>query len=141
MCFLKSRIIKIIYPENALTNLEDVVNDIAGVHLPQAHTALEDALWLSGILIPLADYLEIYASVDDIMKDINDPAMMDIITFFPMSTEHKILDKTLFETIASQKEITYGQKKINNKLKSLVEKNISAVINKQPISIKSEQSQ
>lgn len=119
------KIVKTLYPENLYTSLEDTINDILGVSLHQVHTALDDCIWLSTILIPLAECLDLYTSAEYIMNNLKDNAIIDIINFFPEYQE--ISDVELFTAIADADEDEYTIKTLNTRLKELVTCNILSV--------------
>lgn len=119
------KIVKTLYPENLYTSLEDTINDILGVSLHQVHTALDDCLWLSTILIPMADCLDLYTDAEYIMNNLKDNAIIDIINFFPEKQE--ISDIELFTLIADADEDEYTIKTLNTRLKELVAHNILSV--------------
>ena len=119
------KIVKTLYPENIYTSLEETINDILGVSLHQVHTALDDCIWLSTILIPMSECLDLYTDAEYMMNNLKDNAIIDIINFFPEKRE--ISDVELFTSIADADEDEYTIRTLNNRLKELVAHNILSV--------------
>ena len=119
------KIVKTLYPENIYTSLEETINDILGISLHQVHTALDDCIWLSTILIPMSECLDLYTDAEYIMNNLKDNAIIDIINFFP--EEREISDVELFTSIADADEDEYTIRTLNNRLKELVAHNILSV--------------
>lgn len=123
------KIVKFLYPNNVYTSLEDTVNDILGTSLRQVHTALDDCIWLSCILTPLSEYLDLYTRAEYFMNNLKDNAIIDIINFFPK--EEEITDSKLFNCISLADEAEYTIKTLNTRLKELVEQNVF-IVREQP---------
>ena len=119
------KIVKTLYPENIYTSLEETINDILGISLHQVHTALDDCIWLSTILIPMSECLDLYTDAEYMMNNLKDNAIIDIINFFP--EEREISDVELFTLIADADEDEYTIRTLNNRLKELVTHNILSV--------------
>ena len=108
-------IVKILFPTNINYGLEDIITDILGIDAIQLHTALDDALWLSGILVPLYSYLDLLTNYEYLFS--REVVMQDLLKSINILLDLTV-DKVLFEYIHPT---SYTIKSLNTKLKLLVE--------------------
>lgn len=68
------KFVKIMYPENGMTNLESTVEDITGITIKQNHTALSDCELVYSVLKGVATlgYLPYFITYDEIFAKDND---------------------------------------------------------------------
>lgn len=110
------KIVKIIFPENVNTNLNDTINDIMGLNLKQAHTALDDAYWLYGFLNPLHKYLEVFVEFPYLLDNFSDSALQSCLPILADASIKKISNEEIFNRI---QEKNYTIRTLNTRLSSL----------------------